>query len=59
MARKDRKASPEYVTKIYAELMEQEVPVKNRVARVAKRIGYTPVGAARFLKRLGLLKNKY
>lgn len=60
MAKKfQRKASTEYVTKVYAQLKAEGVPVKNRIGRVAQRIGYTVVGAGRFLKRLGLQPNKY
>ena len=60
MSRKSSKriASAERVTKIYWELVMKGVPVKNQVARVAQRIGYSPVGAARFLKRLGFLRSK-
>ncbi len=60
MSRKSKRiASAERVRKVYAELVAERVPVKYRISRVAKRIGYTPVGAGRFLKRLGLLRNKY
>lgn len=59
MAKKfQRKASAAHVTKVYAELQAARVPVKNRIGRVAQRIGYTYVGAARFLRRLGLQRSR-
>jgi hypothetical protein len=57
-ARKSRKASEQHVRKVYAELVAERVPVKHRISRVASRIGYTPVGAARFLNRLRLQRSR-
>jgi len=53
-----RSASEDRVRKVYAELVAERVPVKSRIARVAKRIGYSRVGAGRLLNRLGLQRNK-
>ncbi len=53
-----RIASAEHVRKVYAELVAERVPVKYRISRVAKRISYSPVGAARFLNRLRLQRSR-
>jgi hypothetical protein len=50
MANKKRHASPERVTKLWSQLKS--------VTKVARRIGYSWVGTARFLNRLGLIKSK-
>jgi hypothetical protein len=47
---KSRTASEAYVRKAWSELRS--------ISLVAKRIGYSYVGAARFLRRLGLVKSR-
>ena len=60
MSRKSSKriASAERVGKVYLELVKKGVARKDRIGRVAQRIGYSYVGAARFLNRLGLQRNR-
>jgi hypothetical protein len=54
MANKTRKASDSFVRKVWA----AKAGVEDRLGAVAKRIGYSRVGTARFLYRLGLLNTK-
>lgn len=56
--RRERYATDENVRKVYAELVAEGIPRKSRISRVAQRIGYSRVGAARFVNRLGLQRSK-
>src|SRR6266851_8688706 len=50
MAARKRRASAEYATKVFAEV--------GTIYKTAKRLGYSYVGAARLLYRLGLVRTK-
>jgi hypothetical protein len=51
MSNKTRKASDSFVRKAWA----AKAGVEDRLGAVAKRIGYSRIGTARFLQRLGLI----
>ncbi len=50
MAKKQRRASAEYATKVFAET--------GTIFKTAKRLSYSYVGCARLLGRLGLVRAK-
>ncbi len=50
MAARKRRASPEYATRVFAEV--------GTIYKTAKRLGYSYVGCARLLGRLGLVRTK-